>query len=86
MDLRESMSSRMSGGMPWDFIRKVFFPKANSSGCLNLCPYVDEDPRVREVLKSGEGICLTLSSIVNRPLDLSLNSLNVRLYSATTES
>jgi hypothetical protein len=61
------------------FKRKVFFPKANSPGCLNLCPYVDEDPRVREVLKSGEGICLTLSSIVNRPLDLSLNSLNVRL-------
>lgn len=40
---------------------------------------MDEDPRVREVLKSGEGICLTLSTIVNRPLDLSLNSLNVRL-------
>jgi hypothetical protein len=40
---------------------------------------VDEDPRVREVLKSGEGICLTLSYIGNRPMDLSLNSLNVRL-------
>lgn len=35
--------------------------------------------RVREVLKRGKGICLTLSYIVNRPLDLSLNSLNVRL-------
>lgn len=40
---------------------------------------MDEDPRVREVLKSGEGICLTLSYIGYRPLDLSPNSLNVRL-------
>ena len=30
------------------------------------------------MVKSGEGICLTLSYIVNRPLDLSRNSLNVR--------